>query len=458
MGHYLSWEQPSLQVGTYTVSGNSLLAVGMPCAFYSQQSGPGVAYGPKIIKREDGRKIDDKSHVHEMFDELSKIKKPRQEGSVKEYYDVFILFVVGMDLDEGIDGQWSEVISDGYDTQQIKFGSMEKLGENGVNESGNEGVAMECNVGDKLIEFDDKDNDLVILNKLVQEVGRSMDMPNGSGNREDNNTCLGALDMPLELSSSLDIHKDYDHESTECDEAKSSIVAKIVESGDPKAMGNVKEAFSHLIDEHNELTKELASQGLCILYELGHDSMKKNLVNALVRTLTGSGKRKRAVKLVDDKEVFQERDSLGKLLVEENMTEALKPENLSAKDVGGVLRKDLPMEKLEPRADGTLCLNNRSWVSCFEIPEWKWEKITMDFITKLPKTTNGYDTIWVIIDRLTKSAHFLPIRENDPMEKLMKLYMKEVVTRHGVPISIIFDYDGRFTSPFWQALHKALGT
>ncbi|GKC29629.1 putative reverse transcriptase domain-containing protein, partial [Tanacetum coccineum] len=61
-----------------------------------------------------------------------------------------------------------------------------------------------------------------------------------------------------------------------------------------------------------------------------------------------------------------------------------------------------------------------------EIPEWKWEKITMDFITKLPKTANSYDTIWVIVDRLTKSAHFLPMRETDPMEKLMKLYMKEV--------------------------------
>nr|GEZ02862.1 hypothetical protein [Tanacetum cinerariifolium] len=159
----------------------------------------------------------------------------------------------------------------------------------------------------------------------------------------------------------------------------------------------------------------------------------------------------------------------------EAQTEALKTENLSAEDVGCMLRKDLPKEKLEPRADGTLCLNNRSWVPCFsdvrtlimheshkskysihpssdkmyqdlkqlywwpnmkaniavkaerqkpsgllvqpEISKWKWEKITMDFITKLPKTTNGYDTIWVIVDRLTKSAHFLPIRENDPMEK-----------------------------------------
>ncbi|GJQ99491.1 putative reverse transcriptase domain-containing protein [Tanacetum coccineum] len=93
-----------------------------------------------------------------------------------------------------------------------------------------------------------------------------------------------------------------------------------------------------------------------------------------------------------------------------------------------------------------------------EIPEWKWEKITMDFVTKLPKTTNGYDTIWAIVDRLTKSAHFLPMRETDHMEKLIKLYMKEVVTRHGVPVSIISDRDGRFTSLFWKALNKALGT
>ncbi|GJX86976.1 putative reverse transcriptase domain-containing protein [Tanacetum coccineum] len=190
----------------------------------------------------------------------------------------------------------------------------------------------------------------------------------------------------------------------------------------------------------------------------------------------------------------------------EAQTEALKPENLSAKDVGGMLRKD----KLEPHADGTLCLNNRSWVPCFgdlrtmimhethklkysihrgsdkmyqdlkqlywcskvkaehqkpssslvqlEIPEWKWEKIIMDFITKLLKTTNGYDTIRVTIDRLTKSAHFLPMRENDPKDKLMRLYMKEVVTRHGVPVSIISERDGRFTSLFWKALHGALGT
>nr|GEV88959.1 reverse transcriptase domain-containing protein [Tanacetum cinerariifolium] len=103
-------------------------------------------------------------------------------------------------------------------------------------------------------------------------------------------------------------------------------------------------------------------------------------------------------------------------------------------------------------------LRVRALVMTMEILEWKWEKITMDFITKLPKMTNGYDTIRVIVDRLTKSAHFLPMRENDPIEKLMRLYMKEVVTRHGVPIFIISDRDGRFMSLFWKALHEALST
>ncbi|GJT27403.1 putative reverse transcriptase domain-containing protein [Tanacetum coccineum] len=82
----------------------------------------------------------------------------------------------------------------------------------------------------------------------------------------------------------------------------------------------------------------------------------------------------------------------------------------------------------------------------------------MDFITKLPKTSSGYDTIWVIVDRLTKYAHFLPMKKTDKMERLMRLYLKEVVSRHGVPISIIFNRDSRFTSHFWESLQKALGT
>ncbi|GJS14335.1 reverse transcriptase domain-containing protein [Tanacetum coccineum] len=93
-----------------------------------------------------------------------------------------------------------------------------------------------------------------------------------------------------------------------------------------------------------------------------------------------------------------------------------------------------------------------------EIPEWKWDKITIDFITKLPRSNNGHDTIWVIVDRLTKSAHFLAIREDYSMERLAKIYIDEIVTRHGVHVSIILDKDGRFTSRCWQTVQKALGT
>ncbi|GKA54783.1 putative reverse transcriptase domain-containing protein [Tanacetum coccineum] len=178
--------------------------------------------------------------------------------------------------------------------------------------------------------------------------------------------------------------------------------------------------------------------------------------------------------------------------------ERIKPLRVRAL-VGGMIRRDKPKEKLEPRADGTLCLNGRSWLPCYgnlrsvimhksykskysihpgsekmyqdikklywwpnmkadiatyvskcltcakvnaehqrpsgllvqpAIPEWKWDNITMDFITKLPKSSQGFDTIWVIVDRLTKSAHF----------------------------SIICDRDGRFTSKFWRSFQKALCT
>ncbi|GKD74911.1 putative reverse transcriptase domain-containing protein [Tanacetum coccineum] len=169
------------------------------------------------------------------------------------------------------------------------------------------------------------------------------------------------------------------------------------------------------------------------------------------------------------------------------------------------IQRNLELEKLEPHADGTLCLNGRSWLPCYgdlrtvimheshkskysihpgsdkmyqdmkklnwwpnmkadiatyvskcltcakvkaehqrpsgllvqpKIPQWKWDNITMDFITKLPKSSQGYDTIWVIVDRLTKSAIFVPMRETDPMEKLARM----------------------FASNFWRSLQKALGT
>ncbi|GJV37525.1 putative reverse transcriptase domain-containing protein [Tanacetum coccineum] len=202
-------------------------------------------------------------------------------------------------------------------------------------------------------------------------------------------------------------------------------------------------------------------------------------------------------------------------------SESRKEENFINEDLHGIINK------FEPRADGMLCLNNRSWIPYFgdlralimhesykskysihpgsdkmyqdmkklyswpnmkaeiatyvskcltcakvkieyqkpsgllvqpEIPQWNWDNITMDFVTKLPKMAAGQDTIWVIVDRLTKSAHFLPMREDDTLEKLMRQYLKEVVSRHRVPVSIISDRDRRFTLHFWKSLNKALGT
>ncbi|GJR59973.1 retrotransposon protein, putative, ty3-gypsy subclass [Tanacetum coccineum] len=205
----------------------------------------------------------------------------------------------------------------------------------------------------------------------------------------------------------------------------------------------------------------------------------------------------------------------------EAQVEARKEEKYRTEDLCGMIKK------LEQCADGTLCLNGRSWIPCRGnlrelimneshkskysvhpgsdkmyqdlkklywwpnmkaeiatyvskcltcakvkaeyqkpsgllvqpvIPVWKWENITMDFVTKFPKTSSGQDTIWVIVDRLTKSTHFLPMKETDSMEKLTRQYLKEVVSRHRVPVSIISDRDSKFTSHFWKSLNEALGT
>ncbi|GJS66132.1 putative reverse transcriptase domain-containing protein [Tanacetum coccineum] len=93
-----------------------------------------------------------------------------------------------------------------------------------------------------------------------------------------------------------------------------------------------------------------------------------------------------------------------------------------------------------------------------EIPVWKWEGITMNFVTKLPRTRSGHDIIWVIVDWLTKSAYFLPMCEDYKMDRLARLYLNEIVARHGMPISIISDRDSRFTSRFWKTMQEALGT
>ncbi|WJX81407.1 hypothetical protein P8452_64294 [Trifolium repens] len=93
-----------------------------------------------------------------------------------------------------------------------------------------------------------------------------------------------------------------------------------------------------------------------------------------------------------------------------------------------------------------------------DIPEWKWDSISMDFITGLPKTRRKHDSIWVIVDRLTKSANFLPVRTTDTAARLTDIYIAEIVRLHGIPSSIVSDRDPKFTSHFWKTLHEALGT
>ena len=86
------------------------------------------------------------------------------------------------------------------------------------------------------------------------------------------------------------------------------------------------------------------------------------------------------------------------------------------------------------------------------ISKWKWDHITMDFVVGLPRTRSGRDVVWVIVDRLTKSAHFLAINMSFSLDQLARLYVNEVVSRHGVPMSIVLDRDPRFTFRFWKQL------
>ena len=93
-----------------------------------------------------------------------------------------------------------------------------------------------------------------------------------------------------------------------------------------------------------------------------------------------------------------------------------------------------------------------------KIPEWKWEEVGMDFITGLPRTQRGFDSIWVIVDRLTKVAHFIPVKTTYSGARLAELYMERIVCLHGVPKKIVSDRGSQFTSHFWQNLHESMDT
>jgi hypothetical protein len=92
------------------------------------------------------------------------------------------------------------------------------------------------------------------------------------------------------------------------------------------------------------------------------------------------------------------------------------------------------------------------------IPTWKWEDLSMDFIVGLPKTAKGFDSIWVIIDRLTKIAHFLPVKTKYPVVAYTELYIARILSLHGLPKMIVSDWGPQFISKLWEELHKSLGT
>nr|GEW82037.1 reverse transcriptase domain-containing protein [Tanacetum cinerariifolium] len=141
--------------------------------------------------------------------------------------------------------------------------------------------------------------------------------------------------------------------------------------------------------------------------------------------------------------------------------EAMKKKNVRAKNLGRL--RDLVMHESHKSKYSIHPGSNKMYQDLKLLYWWSNMKvdiatITMDFVSGLPRTSSGYDTIWVIVDRLTKSAHFLPTKKTDTMEKLTQLYLKEIVSRHGVPISIISDRESHFTSRLWKLLQKTLGT
>jgi hypothetical protein len=91
------------------------------------------------------------------------------------------------------------------------------------------------------------------------------------------------------------------------------------------------------------------------------------------------------------------------------------------------------------------------------IPEWKWENICMDFVVGLPRTSCGYNSIWVIMDCLTKSAHIIPVSTTYRVGQYVELYISHIVHYHGIPKTTIFDRGSIFIARFWEQLHECLG-
>nr|GEV59123.1 reverse transcriptase domain-containing protein [Tanacetum cinerariifolium] len=187
------------------------------------------------------------------------------------------------------------------------------------------------------------------------------------------------------------------------------------------------EGFSKIVKSLTKLTQKEVKFDWCEKQEAVFQLIKQKLCSAPIVALPEGS---------EDFVVYCDASHKDWVQILNAKTKARKPENIKNEDVEGMLIENsmdpekLRKEKLKPCMDGTLCLNGRpsGLLVQPEIPQWKWDNITMDFITKLSKSSQGYDTIWVIIDRLTKSAIFVPMRETDPMEKLIRIKFLEVTS------------------------------
>ena len=121
--------------------------------------------------------------------------------------------------------------------------------------------------------------------------------------------------------------------------------------------------------------------------------------------------------------------------------------------VGGFVRRCLTCQQVKAEHQKPAGL-----LQPLEVAEWKWEHVTKDFVIHLPRTPQGHDTVWVIVDRLTKSAHFLAVRMTFTLERFCRLYIREIVRLHEVLVSIVSDRDMRFTTHFWKSFQKVMGT
>ena len=120
------------------------------------------------------------------------------------------------------------------------------------------------------------------------------------------------------------------------------------------------------------------------------------------------------------------------------------------KDIGNFVSRCLVCQQVKAEHQCPVGLHQQ-----LAILEWKWERITTDFVTGLPRTTRGFDSIWVIVDKMTKSAHFLLVKTTFNASQYAQLYIDEIVKLHGFPISIISDRGSQFTSQFWRAFSRS---